>query len=54
MLRVAELLPEGNIEKPSASLRVEWFYMTFHWDNRVKYVCSGCMLCEETLQTLAE
>jgi hypothetical protein len=30
MLRVAELLPEGNLEKPSASLSVEWFYMTFH------------------------
>ena len=30
MLRVAELLTKGDIEKPSASLSVEWFYMTFH------------------------
>ncbi len=30
MLRVAELLPEGDLEKPSTSLSVEWFYMTFH------------------------
>jgi hypothetical protein len=30
MLRVAKLLPEGDLEKPSASLSLEWFYTTFH------------------------
>ena len=38
MLRVAELLPKGNLEKPAASLSVEWFYMTFHRTDRVEYV----------------
>jgi hypothetical protein len=41
MLRVAELLPEGDIEKPSASLSMEWFYMTFHRSDRAEYVRSG-------------
>ena len=54
MLHFAELLPEGNLEKPSASLSVEWFYMTFHRRDRVEYICSGHKLCKEMLQTLAE
>ncbi len=49
-----ELLPEGNLEKPSMSLSVEWFYMTFHKSNRAEYVRSGCKLCEEMLQMLGE
>ena len=54
MLRVAELLPEGDLDKPSASLSVEWFYMTFHRSDRAEYVRSGRKLCEETLKLLAE
>ena len=54
MLRVAELLPEGNLKKPAVSLSMEWFYMTFHKSNRAKYVCSGCKLSKETLKTLVE
>ena len=54
MLRVAELLPAGDIETPSAGLQVEWFYITFHKTDRAEYVCSGRKLREETLQTLAE
>ena len=53
-MRVAELLPEGNLEKPAASLSMEWFYMTFHRTDRAEYVHSGCKLCEETLKLLAE
>ncbi len=30
MLRIAELLPEGDIVSPNAALQVEWFYMSFH------------------------
>ncbi len=54
MLRLAELLPEGDIEKPSTSLSVEWFYMTFHRTDRAEYVRSGRKLREESLKSLAE
>ncbi len=51
---MAELLPEGNLKKPSASLSVEWFYMTFHRSDRAEYIRSGHKLCEEMLKSLAE
>ncbi len=54
MLRVAELLPEGDIKKPSVSLSVEWFYMTFHRLDRAEYVRSGRKLREESLKLLPE
>ena len=54
MLCVAELLPEGDFEKPAASLSVKWFYMTFHRTDRAEYVRSGRKLREETLKSLAE
>jgi hypothetical protein len=54
MLHVPELLHEGNLEKPSASLYVEGIYTAFHKSNRVEYVSSGRKLCEEMLQMLAE
>jgi hypothetical protein len=54
MLHVAELLPEGDLEKPAASLSVEWFYMTFHKTDRAEYVRSGFKLCKEMLKLLAE
>jgi hypothetical protein len=54
LLRVAELLPVGDINTPSAKLQVEWFYMTFHKTDRVEYVRSGWKLREENLQTLKE
>ena len=46
--------PKGDIEKPSASLSVEWFYMTFHRTDRAEYVRSGRKLREESLKSLAE
>jgi hypothetical protein len=54
LLRVAELLPAGDIITPSVKLQVEWFYMTFHKSDRVEYVRSGRKLREENLQTLTE
>ena len=53
-MRVAELLPEGNLEKPATSLSVEWFYMTFHRTNRAEYVCSGRKLRKEMLKSITE
>jgi hypothetical protein len=54
LLRVAELLPAGNINTPSAKLQVEWFYMTFHKTDHVEYVRSGRKLREENIQTLTK
>jgi hypothetical protein len=54
MLRVAELIPEGDLKKPATSLSVEWFYMTFHRTDRAEYVRSGRKLREEMLKLLAE
>jgi hypothetical protein len=54
MLHVAELLPEGDLKKPAASLSMEWIYMTFHRTDRAEYICSGRKLCKETLKLLAE
>jgi hypothetical protein len=34
LLRVAELLPAGDIAMPNKSLTLEWFYMTFHKSER--------------------
>jgi hypothetical protein len=54
MLRVAELLPKGDLDKPSASLSVEWFCMTFHRSDQAEYVRSGRKLCKEMLKLHAE
>jgi hypothetical protein len=54
MLHVLGLLPAGNIKTPSASLQVEWFYMTFHKLDCTEYMQYGQKLCNNTLQNLAE
>jgi hypothetical protein len=53
MLRITQMLPEGDIPMPNAALQVEWFYMTFHRSNRLEYLRSGRKLCDETLASLA-
>ncbi len=53
MLRIAQMLPEGDIPTPNAALQVEWFYMTFHRRDRAEYLRSGRKLCDETLASLA-
>ena len=53
MLRIAQMLPEGDIPTPNAALQVEWFYMTFHRSDRAEYLRSGRKLCDETLASLA-
>ena len=40
LLRVAELLPAGDIEMPNESLTLEWFYMTFHKSKRDQFITS--------------
>jgi hypothetical protein len=53
MLRIAQMLPEGDIPTPNAALQVEWYYMTFHRSDRAEYLCSGRKLCDKTLASLA-
>jgi hypothetical protein len=54
MMRVADLLPEGDIPMPNEQLQVEWFYMTFHKSDRAEYVQSGCKPSDKMLQAIAE
>ena len=54
MLCIAELMPAGDIPMPNEALQVEWFYMTFHKNNRSEYVRFGCQLEDKTIVELAE
>ncbi len=54
-MRIAGLLPKGNILMPNEQLQVEWFYMTFHKKSDcMEYVQSGHKVSNKTLQTVAE
>ena len=52
MLRIAEELPPGEQLPPSDKLALQWFYMTFHRNDRLEYVRSGKKLSDETIDTL--
>jgi hypothetical protein len=54
MIRTAETLPAGDMPLPNKALQLEWFYMSFHSDNCVKYVESGQHLCDKTLKSVTE
>ena len=54
MMYIMQMLPEGDIQTPNAALKVEWFYMSFHREDRAEYLCSGRKLYDETLSTLPE
>ncbi len=54
MLRIAELLPAGEIAKPTKSLAAEWYYMTYHKADRDKFVASAKKLANETIESLTE
>jgi hypothetical protein len=54
MIRMAEALPARDMHPPNQALQLEWFYMSFHQEDRAKYVESGRCLIEETLESLAE
>jgi hypothetical protein len=54
MIWRAEALPAGDMHPPNQVLHLEWFYMSFHQEDRAKYVESGRHLIEETLKPLAE
>ena len=52
MMRIAQMLPKGDIWTPNVALQVEWFYMTFHCSDCAKYLCCGHKLCNKTLASL--
>ncbi len=54
MIQTAETLPVGDMHPPNQVLQLQWFYMSFHKEDRAKYVESGRCLVEETLELLAE
>ena len=54
MLRIAELLPAGDLATPNSALQVEWFYTSFHKSDCSEYVRSRRRLVDEMLTTLAQ
>ena len=54
MIRMAAALPAGDMHPPNQALQLEWFYMSFHKEDRAKYVESGQRLADETLKSLAD
>ena len=39
---------------PNQALQLEWFYMSFHKEDRAKYLESGRHLADEMLKSLAK
>jgi len=54
LLRVAELLPAGDIAMPNESFTLEWFYMTFHKSKREQFIVTGRQLVHETIESITE
>ena len=54
MLRSAKALPVGDMTVPKDALKVEWFYMSFHQEDRTRYLKSRQRPCNEKLETVAE
>jgi hypothetical protein len=54
MIWTAEALPAGDMHPPNKALQLEWFYMSFHKEDRAKYVKSSQRLSNEMLESVAE
>jgi hypothetical protein len=54
MLCSAEALLTGNMPVPDDALKIEWFYMLFHQEDRTRYLESRRRLCDKTLATVAK
>jgi hypothetical protein len=54
MIWMAEALPAGDMHPPNQVLQLEWFYMSFHKEDRAKYIKSDQRLSNETLKSVAE
>ena len=51
---MAEALPAGDMHPPNKELQLEWFYMSFHKEDRAKYVKCSQRLSNEMLESVAE
>jgi hypothetical protein len=54
MIWTAAALPAGDMHPSNQALQLEWFYTSFHKEDRAKYVESGQRLPDEMLKLLAE
>jgi hypothetical protein len=54
MLCIAEILPAGNILKPSDALALQWYYMSYHKSDREKFVLGGKTLKDATNETVTK
>jgi hypothetical protein len=54
MIRTVAALPAGDMHPPNQALQLEWFYMSFHKEDRAKYLESGRHLADEMLKSLAK
>jgi hypothetical protein len=51
---MAEALPAGDMHPPNKALQLEWFYMSFHKEDREMYAKSVQCLRNEMLKSVAE
>jgi hypothetical protein len=51
MLCITKELPLGERPPPSDKLGLQWYYMTYHRNDRLEYVQSGKKLSNETIDT---
>jgi len=54
MLHIAEILPAGDIPKPSDALALQWYYMLYHKSDREKFVLGGKTLKGATVDTVTK
>jgi hypothetical protein len=52
MLRIAKLLLASDIPKPSDEFSLQWYYMSYHKNDRRKFVLSGKTLDDETIESV--
>ena len=52
MLRIAKLLLSGDILKPSDKLSLQWYYMSYHKNDREKFVLSRKTPDDETIESI--
>jgi hypothetical protein len=54
MLQIAKALSAGNWPKPLEALALEWFFMSFHKNNRNKFVMLAIKLDTKTFKLVTE
>ncbi len=54
MIWTAEALSAGDMHPPNKALQLEWFNMSFHKEDRVKYIKSGQRLSNKMLKFVTE